>query len=121
MSVPISLTQSATLRVSKNSTVFSADGSIASSTFGSVANKIQNIGTSAELVNFGDITGIPVMLLVKHSDTSNFVELALDSGMTQKFAKIYPGRFAVFAPLSATIYARASTAAVRVMVFAVGA
>ena len=121
MAVSISLAQTVSARVAKNSNIFSANGSRTDTSYGAVVSKIQIIGTSAELLNLGDISGIPTLLLVKHNDTANFVELALDAAMTKKIAKIYPTRFAVFAPTAAAIYARANTDAVKVLVFAVGA
>lgn len=121
MATSITLAQSATARVSKNSTVFQADGSKSDATYGTVTSRIQIVGTSAELVNLGDLVGVPTLLILKHADTSNFVEVALDAGMTKKIAKIIVGRFAVFAPTTGTFYIRANTAPVNVLVFAVGA
>lgn len=79
-------------------------------------HRTQVVGTSAEQVTFGDITGAPGMLKVTNQDATNYVELALDSGMTNTFAKIRPGGVALFQPASATLYARANTAACRILV-----
>lgn len=70
----------------------------------------QNIGTSAEALDFGDITGTPAFCIVKNLDSTNYIELATDSGMVNKFAKILAGQWAAFPPSSGTIYAQANTA-----------
>ena len=80
----------------------------------------QNIGLSPETLNLGELATIG-MLLVYNLDTTNYVELALDSGMSNKIARITPGAFALFRPTVATIYAAANTAACQVMVCAVEA
>ena len=121
MATSITLAQTTTARVSKNSAVFSAESSKSESTYGAVSSRIQTIGTSAEAVNLGDIIGTPLFLVIKHTDTANFVEVALDVGMTKKIAKIIVGRFALFVPTTGTLYIRANTAPVNVLVFAVGA
>lgn len=85
---------------------------------------VQAIGTSAELVAFpSDLTaeGIGYYQIV-NLDTTNYVELALDSGMTNKFAKLLAGGVALV-PAHADspgIYARANTAACNVIVSATG-
>jgi hypothetical protein len=76
----------------------------------------QNIGTSAEALSFGDITGVPAFCIVKNLDATNFIELATDSGMSNKFAKILAGQWAAFPPSAAAIYALANTAGVLVQV-----
>ncbi len=121
MPAQITLSQSVTARVAKNYASFSADAQTTGKSYGTVVNRIQVIGTAAEVLVLGDIVGTPVALMVKHHDTSNYLELALDAGMTKKIAKIYPGRFAVFPPATGTIYARANTAAIKALLFAVGA
>lgn len=81
--------------------------------------KSQNIGTSSELVDFGDISGIPGTVFIKNLDDTNFVELGGDSGLTVFKTKVSPGEFMIFEPQSATLYAKADTAAVRILVLAV--
>jgi hypothetical protein len=78
----------------------------------------QVIGTSAEVLDFGEIAGAPGYVVVQNLDAANFVELATDAGMANKFAKLLAGEWAGFPPSSATIYAKADTAAVRVLVVA---
>lgn len=84
----------------------------------------QSIGTAAEALSFpGDLTteGISAVY-IKNADPTNFVELALDSGMTNKFAKILAGEVACFRPYigNPTFYAKADTAACNVQMVAVG-
>src|SRR5689334_2174258 len=79
-------------------------------------HRTQVIGTGAEQVTFGDITGAPGILKVTNLDPTNFVELALDSGMTNKFAKIRAGGVVLLQPSSATLYAQANTASCRILV-----
>lgn len=69
----------------------------------------QNVGTSAELLDKGDI-GTVGYLFVKNLDPTNYVELALDSGATQIFAKLLPGEFALI-PTRQQCYGRANTGA----------
>ena len=78
----------------------------------------QVIGTSAETLNLGDITGAPGAVVIKNLDATNFVEIGGDSGLTVFKLKILPGQHAAFQPTSATIYAEADTADVRIQILA---
>lgn len=84
----------------------------------------QSIGTSAETLTLpSDLTTEGVSSIwLKNTDATNFVEFALDSGMTNKFARLSAGEAMNFRPASGnpTIYARADTAAVAVQLVAVG-
>lgn len=84
----------------------------------------QNIGTAAETLTFpSDLTTEGITYLwIRNLDATNYVELALDSGMAQVFAKIPAGKVALFPPATGnpTIYARANTAAVNVQIVAAG-
>jgi hypothetical protein len=79
----------------------------------------QLIGTAAEVLNLGEVSGDVALLFAKNLDATNFVEIALDSGMTQKFIKLRPGRFALLPPATATLYAKADTASCRLQIAAV--
>jgi hypothetical protein len=81
----------------------------------------QVIGTSAELLVLGDITGAPSQLAIKNLDATNFVEIGGDSGLTVFKIKILPGETVLIRPTSATLYALADTAAVRVQIVAIEA
>jgi len=82
-----------------------------------LVNVTQVIGTTEEIVGFGDITGAPGAVIIKNLDATNFVQLSA-TGQTGFVIKLLPGRFTVFQPASATLYAIADTAAVRIQIIA---
>jgi hypothetical protein len=84
----------------------------------------QVIGTSAEQLSFpSDLTteGLTYLWLY-NADSTNYVEIALDSGMTQIFCKLLAGQPALIRAYTAnpTYYARANTAAIDLRMVAVG-
>jgi len=81
-------------------------------------NATQEIGTTAELISFGEISGAPGEVVIKNLDATNFIELGGDSDLTVFKTKLLPGRATVFQPSSATLYAKANTAAVRIQILA---
>jgi hypothetical protein len=81
----------------------------------------QLIGTTSELVVFGEITGAPKQVLITNLDTTNYVELGGDTGITVFSLKLLAGTSALFAPTSATLYAKANTASCRIQILAVEA
>jgi hypothetical protein len=80
---------------------------------------VQNVGIVAETLSFGDLSGAPGLLYVRNMDPTNFVDMALDSGMTKRFARFYPGDWALFKPGSATLYVKADTAQCQMEVLAI--
>lgn len=78
----------------------------------------QLIGTSAETISFGDISGAPTQVLIRNLDPTNFVEIGGDSGLTVFKLKLLAGKSMLIPPSSGTIYAKADTAAVRVQIVA---
>src|SRR4051812_503069 len=119
MSAEISF--SAYLSANKNS-VAVASGSLTKTndmTGDQMFANVQIVGTSAEALAMNDVATLG-LLFVRNMDATNFVQLALDSGMTNKFAKLKPGEFCLV-PVdpSATIYAKADTAACNLQVVAV--
>lgn len=113
------ISSSVALSVSKNSASFSARADKTFDQSGNVAiQNVQNVGTAAEALSLGDISGVPAMILIQNLDTANYVDVALDSGMTQIFAKIGAGKHALWPPNAAAVYVRANTAAVRILVLA---
>ena len=78
----------------------------------------QSIGTTAETLSLGDITGVPGAIVIKNLDATNYIELGGDSGLTVFKIKLLAGQFVAFQPTAATIYAKANTAAVRVQIVA---
>ena len=79
----------------------------------------QLIGTTAELVTFGEITGAPQMVMIENLDATNFVEIGGDSGLTVFKLKILAGEANLLSLSSATLYAKADTADVRIQMMAV--
>ncbi len=73
------------------------------------AQGIQNIGTSEEALNVGDVSDIGLIILINRSDT-NFIQVGLTGSYT---IKVKPGEFCCFTP-DGTITAIADTAAVDV-------
>jgi hypothetical protein len=105
---------SITFRARKNGADVSFSGSYNLTMTGNeMLSSTQLIGTSAELLTLGDITGAPGAIVLKNLDSTNFVEIGGDSGLTVFKIKILPGQFAAIQPGAATIYAKADTAAVR--------
>lgn len=78
----------------------------------------QVVGTTSELISFGEITGAPAQVMIQNLDSTNFVEIGGDSGLTVFKLKILAGKFALIPPSSGTMYAKADTAAVRVLIVA---
>lgn len=98
------------------------DSSVSQDMTGSeIVQTTQSIGTSAETVSLGEISGAPKQVLIKNLDVTNFVEIGGDSGLTVFKLKILPGCSNLISPSSATIYAKADTAAVRILVAAASA
>jgi len=81
----------------------------------------QTIGTTAELVAFGDISGAPQMLLIQNLDATNYIEIGGDSGLTVFKLKIPAGKSNIVSLTSATLYAQANTAAVNILIVALEA
>jgi hypothetical protein len=81
-------------------------------------NATQVIGTSSEALDFGDITGAPGQVIVKNLDSTNFIEIGGNSGLTVFKLTLRAGEFASFTPGAATVYAKADTAAARIQIIA---
>lgn len=84
----------------------------------------QTIGTSAEQLAFpSDLTteGLTYLWL-QNASASNFIEIALDSGMTNKFGKLLAGEVMLIRVHTGnpTYYAKADTAACDLRLVAVG-
>jgi hypothetical protein len=96
---------------SKSKTITMAGTNMISST--------QSIGTTSELVIFGDITGAPEYVFITNLDTENYVEIGGDSGLTVWNLKLKPGYPTLIPLSSATLYAKANTATCQILVSAV--
>ena len=81
----------------------------------------QNIGASAEALTWGDISGAPGVVILFNADATNYVQIAGDSGITQFVQRIQPLGFLLLTPESATVYAKAHTAACNLVKYAVEA
>lgn len=111
---------SAGLKVSKGGASINLSASTAQDMSGEdMLQDTQLIGTSAEAVTFGEISGAPAYIFVKNLDSTNFVTVGWTNPPTE--IKILAGKFALFPTSSGTIYAVADTASVRVQKGAVEA
>jgi hypothetical protein len=77
----------------------------------------QTVGTTAEVVQFGDVT-TPVIVLVKNLDTTNFIQVDSISTMANFPQKLHPGQGCLLLPETGTIYCKADTATCKVLVVA---
>ena len=76
----------------------------------------QDVGTSAEALELGPISGVPPVLYVQNLGTTNYVLVGFTNPPTE--IRLNAGESARFRPTTATIYLLANTAAVRVRVWA---
>lgn len=110
---------SGTLGYSSTDGTFSGQGSLSTTQAGSGAIlNIQNVGTTSEVLSLGDISA-PGPVMISNDDSTNYVEVDSASAMDKFPQKILPGAFVILAPETATIYAKAHTAACNVTVTAV--
>lgn len=96
-----------------------ADGvelfSIRAAQSGKRVSKIaQNVGTSEETLDFGDIAS-PGWYLIKNLDPTNYVQIGPATTVYQD--KLLPGTFTMGYLSSSTLYAKANTAACNVLIF----
>jgi len=114
------ITQNITLQVTKNGVTSSlVSNKRVTMTGDDFTNQTQLIGTTAELVDLGDITGAPGNLVIKNMDSTNYIELGGDSGLTVFKLKINAGEASLVTLSSATLYAKANTADVRIAILAI--
>ena len=109
----ISSTNTATIQATANEMTITAPVSVnITTTANALLDETQSVGTVAEAITFGDMSGAPRKLQIKNLDGTNYVEI--DSADTfDKFPqKITAGDFIVLAPQTATIYGKANAAAV---------
>jgi hypothetical protein len=114
------ITATASLAVSKNgASIGNSVGATVTLSGNAFFSNVQAIGTAAEAVDVQDL-GSANYALFKNLDATNYVELALDSGVsTAVFAKILAGGVALVPLKTTTIYAKANTAACNLLVSAV--
>jgi hypothetical protein len=113
------ITISCSLSITKNgATVASSYAGNATLAGEDMLTNTQNVGTSAEAVVVGDLASAGYAFF-KNMDATNFIQLALDSGVsTQIFAKLLPGEISLVKLATTTIYAKADTGACRLLVTA---
>ena len=70
---------------------------------------VQEVGTTEEALAQGADVGTPGYLFVKNLDATNYVEIGSTTGVYD--IKLLAGEFAIYRHNSATIYAKANTAA----------
>ncbi len=81
----------------------------------------QTIGTGAwTAISLGNLAGVPSKLLIINLDTTNFVQLATDNAGVNITDKVVATDFVLRSP-TATIYAKANTAAVLIAITAMDA
>ena len=113
------ITMTANLAVTKSGVTISSATSRTITMAGTeMIGNLQSIGfADAEALVVGDVSTIGYVL-VKNTDETNFVQLAMDAPMAVPFAKLLPNDVALFPAASATIYAQAAVAACVVQVIA---
>lgn len=79
-----------------------------------MVQETQLIGTTWEQITMGEISGVPAEMQILNMDATNFVQLAYANDNSQVFEKILAGHAYQGHPVSATIYAKADTASVRI-------
>lgn len=81
---------------------------------------VQAIGTAAEAVVLGDVSTISYTVF-KNMDATNYVDLSLNADASAPFAKLRAGEIALVPLATATIYAKANTAGINLLVHSVEA
>ncbi len=114
-------TMAASISCTKNGGQVSASASLqASVTAETMQGNVQAVGTAAEQIAFGDVT--PKYVFLKNLDTTNYVEIALDSGVsTQIWTKLSALEFTIFPVKTATMYAKANTAGINLQIVGIPA
>jgi hypothetical protein len=87
-----------------------ANGILIDITGDKYVSNVQEIGTSAEDLELGDITS-PGYMLIHNLDNTNFIEVGYDDSGFKPTVKVPPGEWGVFALAQATPQGRANTAA----------
>jgi inosine/xanthosine triphosphate pyrophosphatase family protein len=104
---------------SKNGAKIAASASMTQDMAGDdMIQATQVISTTSEVVSFGEITGAPAQVFIQNLDSTNFVEIGGDSGLTVFKLKLLPGKSTIISPSSGTVYAKADTASVRILIVA---
>lgn len=105
--------------IKAGATVSGAVSQSLSMTGNNFIGNVQSIGTADENLVLGDVTNPPQYVLIINQDTTNFVQIDANSSYNGFPQKILPGGCILLCPETATIHAKADTAAVNVLVVAV--
>jgi hypothetical protein len=100
-------------QTASGTTAFKGDLSV-----GGYLGEEQTIGTTSELIGLVDVNVPPRCLYIRNMDTTNYVEIDSASAMTSFPQHLLPGDACLLLPLTATIYAKANTAPVKIWVVA---
>ena len=109
---------SLSLTVRKNGATLKIDKSFNADMLGNtILSNAQVIGTAAEALTIpGDMTSIAQLMIV-NLDADNYVDFGLEATViTQNFARLLAGKAMLLPPATTTIYAKAHTAQVSVLV-----
>lgn len=80
-------------------------------------SNVQTVGTTVEAVVVGDVTTIGYVLM-KNLDATNFVLVGVDAAGTENTIKMLAGDVCLFPASAAALYAKADTAACKLLVMA---
>ena len=103
------ITASASLAASKNGGSVNLATNLVASMAGNICAQNTQLATTSSAL----ITNLPATaayLYLRNLDATNYIEIALDSGNTQKIAKLLPGQFMIYPPSTTTVYCKANTA-----------
>ncbi len=111
---------SALLSISRSGATISGAGNLSIDQSGALnSGNVQAIGTTTEALDLGDITAVG-FLFVKNQDATNYVEIGLVNPVAtgDAFITLRPGEFALVPTRHESIYAKANTAPVNLLVIA---
>jgi hypothetical protein len=114
------ISASCNLSLSMGTTALGGTASLSAAQVGStgLAN-VQDIGTGAETITFVDAVPSGGYLMLINQDSTNYVEIDSVNTFNSFPQKITAGKFIFLMPQTSTIYAKANTAAVKLLVVAV--
>ncbi len=111
---------SANFSCSKNGATVGGTGTKSIDMAGTAAiSNVQAVGTTTEALVIGDITNVGYLFL-KNLDSTNFVQIGLNTPVADAdaFCTLLPGEFALVPTRLETIYAKANTAGINLLVAA---
>jgi hypothetical protein len=116
MSNTISISVSASIALSSGGSIAGVGSFTATQAGTNSLGNVQNIGTTTEAIVFGDVTTVGYLFL-KNLDATNYVEFDLNTPVAgTAHIKLLAGECAFLPQRQTTIYGKANTAAVDVLV-----